>query len=570
MPSNAEAVAVFREIADLLDLLGERFKPEAYRRAARSIESLGEELKVVSDRGELDQIPGVGEAIGEKIREFLRDGRISYRDRLAAEVPSGLLELLSVEGLGPKTVRRFWLEAGINGPAELEAALDSGRLEGMKGFGSKKLAGIRAALKGAKPTVRTPLWEATVLARALVDGVRAAAPLDRIEVAGSYRRGRETIGDLDLLVSSTAPEKVFDAFGDLPEVARVVLRGDTKETVVLRNGLQVDLRVVPAASFGAALQYFTGSKDHNVRLRSRAQALGLKVNEYGVYRGDQPIAGASEAEVYKSLGLLEIPPELREDRGEIDASERRALPRLLTTSELLGDLHVHLPGKDPATELELLLRSALGVGHRYVGAVVPEDRIPSFRAVAPPAASIAGEGVRLYLGVERPLLGALPAPVPLGVEFLYEVPEPGAVPPPPEPSRTPGRRRAVVHLSTERGSSGEADPALANAWIRWAKAAGAALEIPPTASREGLDSASARMALEQEVGLMVTGLSRDRVDSQRLEVSVRLARRAGLAASAIWNSADRPFDPRAPRSTPTPRSLGTRQDGAPTPGRPKR
>ena len=311
VPSNAEAAAIFREIADLLDVLGEKFKPEAYRRAARSIESLTEELSAVAARNELRSIPGVGDAIEEKIRELLATGRIAYHDRLTHEVPPGLLEILRLPGLGPKTARRFWVELGVEGTAELKAAIDAGRLDGMKGFGAKKIEQIRAALSPApagSSGARRPIEAAYPLAMAILRALRAGAPVREAEIAGSFRRGRETVGDLDVLVTSEAPEAVFDAFSKLPEVREVRLRGGTKETVVLSNGLQVDLRVVEPEAFGAALQYFTGSKDHNVRLRSLARDRGLKVNEYGVFRGDDRVAGRTEAEVYAALGLAWIPP----------------------------------------------------------------------------------------------------------------------------------------------------------------------------------------------------------------------------------------------------------------------
>ncbi len=311
MASNAEAAEIFRGIADLLDVMGERFKPEAYRRAARSIDSLTETLSAVAARGELRSIPGVGDAIEEKLKEYLATGTIGYYDRLQMEVPPGVAEMLGIPGLGPKTARRFWVELGIEGPAELLSALDAGRLIGVKGFGPKKITQIRTAVEASRtttPGARIPIEDAYPIAQALVRGLREGAGADRVEVAGSFRRGRETVGDLDILVTSDDPTRAFDVFSALPEVKEVRLRGGTKETVLLRNGLQVDLRVVEPASFGAALVYFTGSKDHNVQIRSLAKDRGLRVNEYGVLRGEERIAGRTEEEVYASLGLAWITP----------------------------------------------------------------------------------------------------------------------------------------------------------------------------------------------------------------------------------------------------------------------
>ncbi|MCI4328790.1 MAG: helix-hairpin-helix domain-containing protein, partial [Thermoplasmata archaeon] len=249
MAGNGEAAEAFREIADLLDVLGEKFKPEAYRRAARSIDSLTEELSAFAQRDELRTIPGVGEAIEEKIREFLRDGKIPYLERLRAEIPPGIVELMRSSGIGPKTARRFWTDLGVDGPATLLAAIDAGKLEGLSGFGPKKIAKIRDALgTPAAEGRRRPLREAALVAEGLVSRIRAGAPVERIEVAGSLRRRRETVGDLDILVTSAEPERVLDTFGRLEGVT-VVLRGPTKETIRTADGLQVDLRVVAPESF---------------------------------------------------------------------------------------------------------------------------------------------------------------------------------------------------------------------------------------------------------------------------------------------------------------------------------
>lgn len=374
MALNAEATEIFRTIADFLDLLGEKFKPEAYRRAARSIESLTEDLGAVSDRHELRSIPGVGEAIAEKIEEYLRTGSVSYYERLKREIPAGLVELMRLPGLGPKTARRFWVELGVEGPAELRDAIAAGRLVGVKGFGEKKIEQIRSALDSAAAgpgsSARRPIEEVYPVAHALVEALRAGTGADRVEVAGSFRRARETVGDLDILVTTKEPTKVFEVFTAHPLVGEVKMRGETKETVVLRDGLQVDLRVVRPEEFGAALQYFTGSKDHNVRLRSLARDRGLKVNEYGVFRGEERVAGATEEDVYACLGLAWIPPELREGRAEIEEAARGKLPSLVSEADLRGDLHLHpAPDAQPG-ELERVVAEARARRYTYVGVIV--------------------------------------------------------------------------------------------------------------------------------------------------------------------------------------------------------
>ncbi|HLH29221.1 MAG TPA: helix-hairpin-helix domain-containing protein, partial [Acidimicrobiales bacterium] len=343
------------------------------------------DIRAVATRGQLDEIPGVGAAISEKIQEYLRDGKIAYYERIRAEVPPGVVELMRLSGFGPKTARRFWTDLGVEGPAELLAALDAGRLQGMSGFGPKKIENLRAALTSTtSPGRRIPLPEAYELAERLLAELRAA-PVDQLVVAGSLRRRRESVGDLDILATSRDPPKVLDAFIALPERVEVKLKGPTKATILVTGGVQVDLRVVEPASFGAAWQYFTGSKDHNVELRSLAKDRGLKVNEYGVFRGDERIAGATEEEVYRAFDLPWIPPEIREGRGEIAAAAAGTLPPLVEERELLGDLHVHLASLE-RRELDRALGRARERGWAYVGLVAPPGRTAELRAALGPSA----------------------------------------------------------------------------------------------------------------------------------------------------------------------------------------
>ena len=374
---TAALVEALREIADLLDLQGERFKPEAYRRAARSLEPVGPELGARAREGRIAELPGIGPAIEAKIREFLATGRIAYLDRLRASTPEGVRELMALPGIGPKTARRFWVDFGIEGPAELESALDADRFRGAAGFGPTRIAALRSAVAAGRAGTsgaRRPLVEIVPRAEALRRWLAGEAGVDRVVVAGSYRRGRESVGDLDLLVTARDPVPALERFRRFPDLDRVVLRGPTKVTVRLRDGLQVDLRVVEPESFGAAEQYFTGSKDHNVRLRSRARELGLKINEYGVFRGEARIAGATEEEVYRSVGLPWIPPELREDRGEFEAADSGRLPRLVEPTDLRGDLHLHLPESAPRETVERLWRAAAERHLGYLGIVVRVSR----------------------------------------------------------------------------------------------------------------------------------------------------------------------------------------------------
>ena len=534
MSTNAELAAIFRETADLLDVLGERFKPEAYRRAARSIESLTEDLRAVAARDELRAIPGVGDAIAEKTREFLATGHVAYHDRLLKEVPPGLLEIVGLPGLGPKTARRFWTELAIEGPAELAAAIGAGRLTGVKGFGPKKIAQIRAALAAraaSGPARRLPLEVAYPIATRLLAAVRGIPTVERAELAGSFRRAQETVGDLDLLVTSTRPEPVFDAFSELPEVRQVRLRGPTKETVLLDRDLQVDLRVVEPAAFGAALQYFTGSKDHNVTLRTLARDRGLKINEYGVFRGEERVAGRTEEEVYAALGLAWIPPELRVDRGEIAAAAHGPLPPLVTDPDLAGELHLHLSPRAPPAELAAALADAVARGYRYVGVVVAGTERDGTIFRLPPATLAAGPAraartlevhrvVEVGPGPPDPELAAVPC------DYRLLRPVGPAPPGPPD-----GSVRGLVHLGFGEGGRPVAEGA---AWIEAAARRHLAVEVGPGPER--LDSNWARTAREAGASLSVpTGLGASGLDPTR-PVALGFARRAGATPAEVANA----------------------------------
>ncbi|MGA8664825.1 MAG: helix-hairpin-helix domain-containing protein [Thermoplasmata archaeon] len=537
MPSNAEAAELFRSIADLLDVMGERFKPEAYRRAARSIDSLTEDLATIAARDELRSVPGVGEAIEEKVREYLTTGRIQYLDRLQKEVPPGVAELLRIPGLGPKTARRFWVELGLEGPAELLAAIEVGRLQGVKGFGDKKIAQIRTAVqaaRGAGAATRLPIEVAYPVAHRIVRALREGAGADRVEVAGSFRRGKETVGDLDVLVTSHDPARAFDVFSALPEIREVRLRGSTKETVVLTNGLQVDLRVVDPGSFGAALQYFTGSKDHNVLVRTRAKEAGLRVNEYGVYRGEERVAGATEEEVYASLGLAWIPPELREARGELEAAQAGPLPPLVEEASLRGDLHVHLDRESDPGTVDRLLAEARARRYAYLGVVTAgvDATGQPLRLPAPVLERLATAStakLRVYRWTEVDPAEDAAALLPDGPDGFVLRPS-SRHPGPPFVPRPPGSVVLVAHLAPP-------DPATTSVvreWLGYAAGRGAAIEVGP--GRERLDSTWARSAREQGVRLAVpTGLLAPPDDPTR-PVSLAWARRAGATPKEVVNA----------------------------------
>ena len=537
MTSNAEAAEILRTVADLLDVLGEKFKPEAYRRAARSIESLTEGLGAVAARDELRTIPGVGEAIAEKLQEYLKTGTIPYYERLKHEVPPGLIELMRLPGLGPKTARRFWVELGIQGPNELRDAIAAGRLNGLKGFGDKKIEQIRTALGVAaagSPSARRPIEEAYPIARSLVAGLRKGADLDHVEVAGSFRRCRETVGDLDILVTSQDPTRVFDVFTALPLVAEVKMRGGTKETVLLQGGLQVDLRVVKPEEFGSALVYFTGSKDHNIRLRSLAQDQGLKVNEYGVFRGEKRVAGATEEDVYSSLGLTWIPPELREDRGEIDEAAHGKLPSLVQERDLVGDLHVHIPPDARPDRIDPLVADARKRHLQYLGVVVAGQGADGSVWVLPEPTrarigAVRDSAMRLLRAVE---VGPGPTPQPLAsVEFDYRIVRPTSlVPDLSEGAKATGTGALVAHV----GSSAAHEASALAPWMEVARTLRAGVEVGPGPER--LDSISGHQARESGLRLHIpTGVGAPADDPTR-DIALGFARRAAASGRDVVNA----------------------------------
>jgi DNA polymerase (family 10) len=531
---NEELIEIFNEIADLLDLLGEdRFKPDAYRRAARSLEALGEDVRKVADRGELEEVPGVGEAIAEKIREHLASGRIDYFERLRARVPPGLLKIMQIPGVGPKTTRRFWVELKVEGPAELAEAIQKGRLAGLPGFGPRKIELLTAGLKalGALPGTgerRSPVLVATELADRVAAELRARAPVEALEVAGSLRRARETIGDIDLLATSSRPEEVFEAFSGLPGVQEVRLRGETKETVLFDPGIQIDLRVVAPESYGAALQYFTGSKDHNIRLRTIARDRGLKINEYGVFRGEARIAGRTEEEVYSALELPWMPPEIRENRGEIEVALAGRVPRLVELSDLAGDLHLHVeePAREPWKDWSA---AAKALGLAQLGVVLagdPAEVARSARSLRRRWSEEVGRaGPELRVGWER--AGAASGPLPAGVD--YGLLAAGPDEPPPAAAEQGGPRALFVAHLPPSGNEKRAR------WIAWARAEGLGLEVNPRPLEDGLDGGDIQRALAAQQSVYVSASARRPDELARLKLSVRIARRGWAEPTGIGN-----------------------------------
>jgi len=368
MMMNDLVARILFEIADLLGLEGVAFKPQAYRRAAETIESLSEPIEELVADGRHANLPGVGEAIAKKIAEIVETGHLKYHDKLKANLPIDLFALTQVDGVGPKTAKLLYNELGVCNLSDLERVALAGEIRNVKGLGAKTEAKILRGLTEIRSAEgRMLLGRAQPLAQDLIERLRASGFFERLEVAGSLRRGRETIGDLDLLAIAEDAAAAAEAFVGLSDVEEVLAHGEKKSSVRVSGGVQIDLRIVPTDSFGAALQYFTGSKDHNVSLRKWAVARDWKLNEYGLFDSNgKQLAGPEEAEVYECLGLQFIPPELREDRGEIEAAEKGRLPILVEVADIRGDLHVHTDWSDGRGSLEEMVAAARTQELQYI------------------------------------------------------------------------------------------------------------------------------------------------------------------------------------------------------------
>jgi len=375
---NAEIAAVFDEIADLLEIEeANPFRIRAYRNAARRLEDLGRSVASMVDGGEdLTAIPGIGADLAGKIAEVVHTGTCELRERLRREVPPAVTELLKIPGLGPKRVRALYHELDVHTLEQLERAARDGRIRGLHGFGEKTERRILEAIGAhAGKSTRFKLAHAAQAADELVTHLRGAPGVDRVEVAGSLRRMRETVGDLDVLVTGGDPAAVVAHFAKYDAIVRMLSSGRTRASAVLRTGMQVDLRVVDAKCYGSALVYFTGSKAHNIAIRRLAQQRGLKINEYGVFRDGRRVAGETEASVYRALGLPEIPPELREDRGEVEAARENRLPELVELADLRGDLHMHTKATDGQATIREMALAAKAMGLEYIAITEHSKRL---------------------------------------------------------------------------------------------------------------------------------------------------------------------------------------------------
>jgi DNA polymerase (family 10) len=368
---NQEIAKIFYEIADYLEMEGVKFKPYAYQKAAITLEGLEEDVEEIYKRGGLEalkKIPGVGESIALKIEEYLKTGKIKYYEEFKKKMPIDLEELIQVEGMGPKKAKVLYEKLGVKNLRDLEKAAREHKIAPLFGFGEKTEKNILEGIEFLKRSKgRFLLGEILPKVKEVYEKLKKLKEVERVDVVGSIRRMKETIGDVDFLVISKNPGPIMDFFVSLPGVVKVWGKGTTKSSVRLKEGFDMDIRVLPKRSFGAALQYFTGSKEHNIALRKIAIEKGLKLSEYGLFKGPKMIAGESEEEIYQKLGLEWVPPELREDRGEIEAAQAKKLPKIIDYKEIKGDLHVHSKWDGGANSIEEIAQYAIKMGYQYVG-----------------------------------------------------------------------------------------------------------------------------------------------------------------------------------------------------------
>ncbi|MEW6096062.1 MAG: DNA polymerase/3'-5' exonuclease PolX [bacterium] len=365
---NIQIANIFNRMADMLEFKGEiPFKINAYRKAARVIQDMTEDIEILAKKGKLQDIPGVGTGIAKKIDEYIKTGKITKYEEIKADVPDRLIDLLGIQGLGAKTLSLAYKELGVKNLLDLQRVIENGFLAKLPQMGDKKIENIKRGIKLFQASKdRILLGFAFPEVWKLVEELQKLPEVSKISPAGSLRRLKETIGDIDILVTGKNGRKIIDYFVHLPQVKEILASGETKGSIITEDGIQVDLRVVEEDSFGAALQYFTGSKAHNIKLRELAKKKGLKINEYGVFKGEEKIGGKNEEEVYQALNLPWIPPEIREDLGEIEEAINHNIPELVQLEDIQGDLHIHTNYSDGSSSIEDIALQAKSMGYKYI------------------------------------------------------------------------------------------------------------------------------------------------------------------------------------------------------------
>ena len=565
--TNQKIAHMFLEMADILEIQGaNRFKVNAFSRAARAIEGLAESLDDVGpDKKKLQTYDGIGEGVADRIVQFMETGKIEDHQKLLAEIPPGLLDLRRVSGLGPKTIALMWNEAGVDSLDALKVKLkdDPNSLTKLKGLGKKKLDAIRKSIEfAAKADERVRIGVAMPMANWFVDKLRKLDGVKAVQFAGSLRRGRETIGDLDILVAAADKDRgaIAKAFREMEPVQEVLVAGSTKTSVRVEGNMQADLRIVDPASFGAALMYFTGSKEHNVKLRERAIKLGMSLNEYALTKDDKPVASNTEEDVYKALDLPWIPPELREDRGEISLAEKDALPTLISIKDIKAELHAHTTASDGVWSIRDLANDAADRGFHTVAVTdhskgqvqargLNESRLEEhIIAIREVAEAMKGK-IRILAGSEVDILadGKLDYANSLLKELDIVVASPHAALTQDPDKATKRLLKAIDnpyvtilgHPTGRLVSRREGLKPDMKALIAASAQRGIAMEINANHYRLDLRDTHARAAIEAGVKLAINTDAHGAADMNELIYGILTARRAGAAASDVVNCMDK-------------------------------
>ena len=557
---NVEVARIFEDLADLLELDGANpFRVRAYRNAARTIEALSADVAamVARDPAELLQLEGIGKDLADKIVVIVRTGQLPQLEDLKAKIPPGVVQMLRIPGLGPKKVAALFKELGLETLDALKQAAEQGRIAELKGFGKKTEQSILEGLAiVAEAGQRVFLADAKVEADAIVADLQQLSSITQATVAGSCRRRKETVGDLDVLVTSSDHSAAMDRLAANPLVVKVLARGDTKQRVRLRSGLELDLRVVPDESFGAASQYFTGSKEHNIVIRRRAQERGLKLNEYGLFRGDELVASRTEEEVYAAVGLPWIPPELRENRGEIERAEAGQLPKLIELTDIRGDLHMHTTATDGMNSIREMAEAAKACGLKYIAITDHSKRVTMangldadrLRAHWKAIDKVRGEisGIEILKGIECDILEDatmdLPDDVLAEADWVLAVLHYGLK----QPREQIDKRLlnairnphvdAIGHLTGRLVNQRPGADLTFEDVLKAAADYGTWLEINAHPSRLDLDDIHAAAAKERGIPIVINTDAHNTAGFDVMQYGIFQARRAGLEAKDVANT----------------------------------
>jgi DNA polymerase (family 10) len=556
---NAEIAALFEELADLLEVQGANpFRVRAYRNAARTILDCPEcVFDIAGEISRLRELPGIGEDLAKKIQVLAQTGVIPQLEELRKEIPRGVLEMMRIPGLGPKKAFALFNDLKIQSLEELRKSAEAGQIATIKGFGKKTQETILRGLEFAESAgMRVYLMDAKLAADAIVADLKAVQGVAKVCAAGSCRRRKETCGDLDILAVAEDSTAVMDRLASHKLVEAVQARGDTKQTVRLHKGLQLDLRVVPAESYGAALQYFTGSKDHNVVLRQRAQKLGLKLNEWGLFRDEERVAGRTEEEVYAALGLPWIPPELRENRNEFSLAEQGKIPRLIEVSDIRGDLHMHTTATDGTASIAEMAEAAKARGLEYIAITDHSKRVSMARGLDGlrllqhwkeiEAVRDSMDGIRILKGIECDILEDATLDLPDDIlsqgDWVIAVLHYGLGQPREQIMKrllTAVRNPHVDAIGHPSGRLiGRRKPADIDYETLYAEAAkhGVMMEINAHPARLDLDDVQAAAAKARGIPIVIDTDSHSTDGLDMLEFGIYQARRAGLTTADVANA----------------------------------